>query len=138
MAIDLVSSDAGIKLGRTRRGQAEGSKATRFAKGHDPRRNLKGRPRTFDEARALAQAILHRELVTKDGRKISVAEAILTSWANSKEHQKNLLELAFGKVPDKIEGPISQQTLILRFGHERTNPNGPHPRLPAELSPGAN
>lgn len=92
-----------------------------FAKGHDPRRNLKGRPKSFDQARALALDVLHKELQTKDGGTISVVEAILTSWAKSKDLQKSLIELAFGKVPDKIEstGLESKTTLVLHWPHER-------------------
>lgn len=100
-----------------------------FVKGDDPRRNLKGRPRSFDEARKLAQEILHRELQTKDGREISVVEAILTSWAKTKDLQKSLIELAFGKVPDKLETILEdKRTLKLHWPHERqdltTSQNG--------------
>ena len=92
-----------------------------FQPGFDPKRNLKGRPRSFDQARALAQEILHRELELKDGKSITVAEAILTSWAKTKQQQKDLIELAFGKVPDKIEatGLENKTTLVLKFDHER-------------------
>jgi hypothetical protein len=90
-----------------------------FVKG-DPRCNRSGRPKSFDQARALAQEILHRELQTKDGKMISVIEAILTHWAKSKEHQKSLLELAFGKVPDKIETDLTLKTKhIMHWPHER-------------------
>jgi len=96
-------------------------KGVPFAKGDDPRRNLKGRPRTFDQARALALEVLHKELQLKDGSKVSVAEAILTGWAKTKQQQKDLIELAFGKVPDKIEttGLENKTTLILHYDHER-------------------
>ena len=102
-------------------------KGVPFVKGDDPRRNLKGRPRTFDQARALALEVLHKELELKDksgkptGEKISVAEAILTSWAKTKQQQKDLIELAFGKVPDKIEatGLENKTTLVLHFDHEQ-------------------
>ena len=81
-----------------------------FVKG-DPRINRKGRPRSFDALRALAQEIAH-ETATKDGvplviegHKVTVAEAILRTWATSKNPQlvKSFIEIAFGKVPDKME-----------------------------------
>jgi len=102
----------------------------RFKKG-DLSINRSGRPKSFDETRKLAQAILHRELLTKDGKKISVVEAILLQWCKSKEHQKSLLELAFGKVPDKVDvsGLENKTTLILRYDHER-----PGNRLSSSLS----
>ena len=91
-----------------------------YKSGAEWKGNRKGRPKTFDEARALAQAILHRELVTKDGKKISVAEAILTSWAKTKEQQHKLIELAFGKVPDKLDTTIEDRRAIkLHWPHER-------------------
>jgi hypothetical protein len=104
-----------------------------FTKGHDPRRNLKGRPRSFDQCRELAQQIAHEELTTQSGDKLTVAEAVLRSWAKSKEPtlQKAFIEYAFGKVPDKIEstGLESKTTLVLHWPHERRDltaapPNG--------------
>ncbi len=95
-----------------------------FGKGPDPRRNLKGRPRSFDQARALAQAISH-ELLTKDGKKVTVAEAVLRSLALSKEPQalKIFLEYAFGPPPTKSEitGLETKPVLILHYAHERQN-----------------
>ena len=91
-----------------------------FVKG-DPRCWRKGRPKSFDEARKLALEVLHKEINLKDGQTISVVEAILTGWAKTKQQQKDLIELAFGKVPDKIEatGLENKTTLVLKFDHER-------------------
>jgi len=81
-----------------------------FVKG-DPRINRKGRPRSFDALRALAQEIAH-ETATKDGmpliiegHKVTVAEAILRTWALSKNAQlvKGFIEIAYGKVPDAVD-----------------------------------
>ena len=59
----------------------------------------------------------------KKGAKIRLCEAILRSWANSKESilQKAFMEYAFGKVPDKLEtSPLEdRKVLILHYGHER-------------------
>lgn len=89
-----------------------------FTKGHDPRRNLKGRPRNFDEVRALAQQLAHRK--EKNGREAIVN--VLEEWRDSDEPalQKAFVEYAFGKVPDKIEatGLENKTTLVLHFDHE--------------------
>ena len=81
-----------------------------FVKG-DPRINRKGRPKSFDAVRELAQSISHEvaksgeQPVVTEGHVVTVAEAILRQWASSKnpQLQKAFIELAFGKVPDKTE-----------------------------------
>jgi hypothetical protein len=87
----------------------------------DPRRNLNGRPRSFDALRAIAQEICHEELELKDGRKIIVAEAVLRAWAKSPEPtlQKAFIEYAFGKVPDKVDMTTEHKTkLFLNYAHD--------------------
>ena len=81
-----------------------------FTKG-DPRINRKGRPKSFDALRELAQTIAHEEAksggatVVIGGHKVTVTEAILRSWAASKnpQLQKLFVEIAFGKVPDALD-----------------------------------
>ena len=121
-------------VGQTRRPDG------RFVKG-DPRCNRNGRPRTFDQARALAQAIAHEELTLPDGRKITVAEAVLRQWAKSKEPQlqKAFIEYCFGKVPDKLEAIHEHKTrLFLNYAHEDRHPRADRSSLPAPVSSGAN
>jgi hypothetical protein len=84
-----------------------------FAKG-DKRINRKGRPRSFDELRKLAQQISHETIETKSGDKLTVAEAIMRSWAQSKDArlQQAFINYAYGAPPTKTEvsgpdgGPI--------------------------------
>jgi len=75
-----------------------------FVKG-DPRINRKGRPKSFDALRALAQSIAHEPITEVNGHKATVAEMILRKWATSgnPQLQRAFIEIAFGKVPDKIE-----------------------------------
>jgi hypothetical protein len=75
-----------------------------FTKG-DPRINRRGRPRSFDALRRLAVEIGREIDVDKD---MSTVEAILRSWARGNyNEQKSLLEIAYGKVPDKTEMEVS-------------------------------
>lgn len=78
---------------------------------NDPRINRKGRPKTFDALRALAQQIAH-EVAQKEGQPlvisghtVTVAEAILRTWAKSGSAllQRAFIEIAFGKVPDALD-----------------------------------
>lgn len=70
--------------------------------------NRKGRPRSFDAFRELAQQIAHEELtdasgnpVLIDGHKVTVTEAILRKWARSNDPrlQQAFVEVAYGKTP---------------------------------------
>jgi len=81
-----------------------------FVKG-DPRINRKGRPKSFDALRELAQQIAHEtaqaggQEVIVNGHKVTVSEAILRQWAMSKnpQLQRAFIEVAYGKVPDNME-----------------------------------
>ena len=81
-----------------------------FVKG-DPRINRKGRPKSFDALRELARDIAHEKAkaggntVVIDGHSVTVAEAILRQWAQSKNPtlQRQFIEVAFGKVPQAVD-----------------------------------
>jgi hypothetical protein len=80
-----------------------------FTKG-DPRINRKGRPRSFDQLRKLAISILGEPAKGADGQPIVIdghvatnAELILRSAMKHPHFARWLIEIAFGKVPDKVE-----------------------------------
>jgi hypothetical protein len=106
-----------------------------FTKG-DPRINRRGRPKSFDQFRELAQAIAQEMITDNDGNPMMVAESILRSWAKSKEPvlQKAFIEYCYGKPPEKLEttGLENKTTLILHYAHERQELNLPARRLGAE------
>lgn len=81
---------------------------TAFKKG-DPRINRKGRPKTFDKMRELAQEISEEAAKTPDGkellwdgRQVTAVEYVLRRMAYSKNPTLliKFLEIAYGKVPD--------------------------------------
>ena len=88
-----------------------------FRKG-DPRINRKGRPKSFDQLRSLAQEIAHEAAkqskeqgggpVVIDGHVVTVTEAIMRQWAMSKDPrlQQKFIEVAYGQVPSvtRLEG----------------------------------
>ena len=83
-----MDSNTGDKQSVARPGQ--------FVKG-DKRINRKGRPKSFDAVRALAQQIAHE--VTESGW--TTVESILRKLAE--DDPKHFLEIAFGKVPTPLQ-----------------------------------
>ena len=80
-----------------------------FKKG-DPRINRKGRPKSFDAWRKLTQSILHEVALDKDGEPVIInghiatkAEVIAREWLSDAKHQLDLIEIAFGKVPQAVD-----------------------------------
>ncbi|MGH8092271.1 MAG: hypothetical protein ACREIF_02195 [Chthoniobacterales bacterium] len=94
-----------------------------FVKG-DARINRKGRPRGFDELRKRAIEIALESVCS--GSDVTTIDAILRSWAFSPEPtlQKAFVEIAYGKVPNKIEmNPLENKTrIILKHAHELSDP----------------
>lgn len=75
-----------------------------FVKG-DKRINRKGRPKSFDALRKLAQSIAAEELQSTDGDVITRIEALLRVMSTSRNpaDRKTFLEYAFGKPKDEVE-----------------------------------
>jgi hypothetical protein len=104
--------NTGENLAKSRKGAnlPKDGKATQFAKGYDPRRNLKGRPKSFDQLRALAQDIAE-QIATKadgtplkwNGQEITFAEFVLLSWVTDKKYLEKFVDVAYGKVPQAVD-----------------------------------
>ena len=107
-----------------------------FRKG-DPRINRKGRPKSFDALRSLAQEIAHEaakqgnQPVVIDGHVVTVTEAIMRQWAMSKDPrlQQKFIEVAYGQVPSvtRLEGqdggPIQIMITRKTEGNDSATPN---------------
>lgn len=93
----------------------------RFKK-NDPRIWRGGRPKSFNALQELAQQIAHEtakaggNTVVIDGHSVTVAEAILRQWAQSKNPalQQKFIEVAFGKVPQTVDlkGELTGEIVI--------------------------
>jgi hypothetical protein len=90
---------------------------------NDPRINKSGRPRSFDQLRALAQQIGNQLCKDEHGNTLTVAEAVLRKLVQSNDSRalQIFLEYGYGKPVETIEatGLENNKTLILHFGHER-------------------
>lgn len=85
-------------------GYGKPPKNTRFGGTKANRRNNKGRPKSFDALRKLAQDIAHEELQAGDAS-MTTTEAILRKWASSKDPrlQMEFMAVAYGRTPNTTE-----------------------------------
>jgi hypothetical protein len=89
-----------------------------FVKG-DKRINRKGRPKSFDELRKLAQQIAH-EAIIKNDTKVTRVEIIMRSWAQSKDPRlvQAFIAYAYGKPPDEVNlsGEVKTKSTVIIKG----------------------
>lgn len=78
-----------------------------FTKG-DPRINRKGRPKSFDKLRELAQHLANepatvdgKPVILQDGSAATQTQMILLKMM--RENPERFLEIAFGKVPQPVD-----------------------------------
>ena len=105
---------------RERVGNKSPPKRSQFKPG-DPRINRKGRPKSFDALRRLAQQIACEVVKDPDlDAPVSRVELMLREMAGSGDARKAIpfLEIAYGKVPAPVEvtgkngGPIATQQVF--------------------------
>lgn len=106
----------------------EVNQKTRFKKGFDARRNLKGRPKSFDALRELALIIANEDIKTSEGLR-SNTENLLRQWKDGDfPSQKHFSEIAFGKVPDEIKHTGDNKIeLVIRYAKPDHKPTKPAP-----------
>ena len=100
-----------------------------FVKG-DKRINRKGRPKSFDALRKLAQQIAAEDLQSTDGDVITRIEALLRVMSSSKNPADRALFLAyaFGKPKEEIAMNNSGETVtkvIIEYGENLTGKTAP-------------
>ena len=83
-----------------------------FKKGHDPRRNRKGRPKDLPGLREMLLSILHETATDKNGNTLVIeghAATVAEAMARQMIHSRNpkmlqiIWEYTFGKVPNPVE-----------------------------------
>ena len=97
-----------------------------FTKG-DPRINKKGRPKSFDALRALAQQIAHEPAtaggkpIEIDGHIVTVTEAIMRQWAQSKDPRlvQAFIQYAYGKPPDVVQGDQEGGPVVIKIAVQK-------------------
>jgi hypothetical protein len=97
--------------------------------------NRKGRPKSFDALRTLAQDIAHEEArqpdgqaITINGKTATITEAILRKWATSKDPRLQIMfmEVCYGKVPQEtiLSGKEEGDAIQVKFVDYRAGLDG--------------
>jgi hypothetical protein len=105
-----------------------------FVKG-DKRINRKGRPRSFDALRSLAQMIAKEAFEDKEGNQATRVELILREWSTSHNAllQKQFVEVAYGKVPDEVINSGEQRVEVIVKHSDRAEPTHIAPETDGDL-----
>ena len=119
------ASNTGKKQGKKRGnpGIGKAGKDTRFKPNDpetgekDPRINRNGRPKSFDQLRALFQDIASEEIVDQ-GKKRTRAQAIGIAMSMDKKLMREFLEFAYGKVPQAVTVEGGDRPLTFRIVHD--------------------
>lgn len=83
--------------------------------------NRKGRPKSFDKLRELAQQLSHEVIEGKDGARQTAVEMILRKLAM--ENPERFLEIAYGKVPQPVDVSMTGSVTIELNWPEDANKN---------------
>ena len=123
-------TDEPVKTGDNR------SNSGQFTKG-DPRINRKGRPKTFDAARRLAQQVGHRPINTDsgepflnaDGEIMTRIESIFQQLSGSRSYKAQELFLAYAVGKPKDEYDLSGKIVTMTWKEfiESGSPSDPSP-----------
>ena len=100
-------------------------KETRFGQPKGNKGNRKGRPKSFDALRKLAQSIAAEELQSTDGDVITRIEALLRVMSTSRNpaDRKTFLEYAFGKPKEEVEHSGEQKVeLVVKYATDNKPP----------------
>lgn len=76
--------------------------------------NRKGRPKSFDALRALAQQLAHEAVDTQQG-KMTAVEIILRQMAKDPKQRALFLEYAFGKVPQAVDVTSGGRSFVIDY-----------------------
>jgi hypothetical protein len=89
--------------------------------------NRKGRPRSFNQIRALAQSIAHEKITDANGEVMTRVECILHDWSESKDVQKQIafVQYGYGKPVDRVELDELKPKIKLRLFYAHEDPSHP-------------